>query len=178
MVTRAFIDLDMTGDTDGVMRMLRHLDTCFSVGGMTQFLGGDVAPYLRLRARGRFDEEGDDAVGSWAPLSQTSQRIRAHGAQTGQMPGITATHPINRRTGLMEDYITNGVGDVTPEGSGNISLHYPRRSVPARQGLQRKVRRAQLGDARTPARPVLGVSETDLFYVVSKLAFFIQKGPM
>lgn len=176
MVARGYIDLEIRGDEAGVMKMLQHLDSCFTAQGMTTFLQGDVAPWLSRRAQERFDSEGDDASGRWAPLSAATRDIRAAGAARGEW-AIQPAHPINVRTGDMEAYITQGGGEVTPEGSGNMALHYPRRTISATRGMRDKVRRAQVGDGRTRPRPVLAVSEVDLAEVVSKLAYFIQRGP-
>jgi hypothetical protein len=173
---RAFIDLQLIGDERGVLKMLAHLDTCFSPVGMAAFLGGDVTPWLRERAAHRFVQGGDDASGPWAPLRPATVEIRAGGIQRGEWPGISPTHPINKRTGLMEDFITKGAGEIV-SSPGSTTLYFPKRQVGVKMGLDKKVKRAQAGDSRTKARPVLAVGEVDLVTVVQSLAYFIQRGP-
>lgn len=171
------IDLQIIGDYRGVEAMLDHLDSCFSAQGMLQFLGMDVTQYLRLRAKARFDNEGDDAVGRWAPLLQSTRNIRESGIARGEWPGIAPAHPINRRTGDMEQFITEGRGDVVTVNMGS-ALYYPQRRTPSKKGVKQKVMRAQKGDtASTVARPALGVSMTDVNDIVQSLAFFIKRGP-
>lgn len=167
-----YIGIELIGDADEVFTMLDRLDSVFSSTGMSRFMKTDVVPYLQERARMRFSSEGDLASGKWLQLAETTVSIRDEGVASGEFIHGGA-HPINRRTDLMYDYITEGVGDITLEGNGNVSLHYPKRSAPGGEMTQ-KVRRAQAGDGKAPARPVLAVSEADVGFIVSKLAYFIQ----
>jgi len=129
---------------------------------------------LQERAEARFDMQGDGASGKWLPLAVATTEIRQAGIDSGHFAGITATHPINVRTGSMEEYITNGPGDITVEGAGSVALHFPNRVIPNRKALNTKVRRAQMGDGRTPRRPVLAVNEKDLSFFSIGLAKYIQ----
>ena len=147
--------------------MLNHLDSALSPVGLSAFLFGSVTPWLRQRAADRFASEGDDVSGKWEPLKESTIEFREH-------MGLGA-HPINRRTGELEEYITQGNGRIiaTPLGA---SLAYPGTDTVS-QHLTNKVKTAQSGKKypRTPARPVLGVDEKDLAYVVTQLAFFVQR---
>jgi hypothetical protein len=165
----AFLDLELVGDAVEVERMLVYLDSIFSGPGVVAFLAGNVGPYLRDRARDRFFQEGDSASGAWAPLSPASQEVRSR-LQVG------ADHPINRRTGELEEYITQSQWTVSMNALG-ATLSYPD-EPPKTLSLKEKMRRAQEGSDHPPtvARPVLGVDEVDLAYVVSILVFFIQAG--
>lgn len=167
------MEIVMIGDGLQVREMLDHLDSAFSVMGMGAFMDERIVPYLRTRAQGRFGAEGDGASGKWAPLKPATVKVREQGAATGIFAGISGSHPINVRTHDLEQYITQGRGEVTFEGNGNVSLHYPRRSAPAGE-LGKKVRRAQVGDGNAVPRPVLAINETDLTAVMSHLAYFIQ----
>lgn len=173
---RGFLDVEVIGNEAGVLAMLHHLDTCFSVQGMTEFLGMNVAPWLRERARNRFDAGGDDASGPWAPLRPATVEIREGGINRGEWPGISPTHPINKRTGLMEDYITRATGDIVASGSA-VALQFPKSTISVKGGMDKKIKRAQVGDSRTTKRPVLAVGEPDLVTVLQELAYFIQRGP-
>ena len=165
-----FMDISIVGNERGVQRMLSRLDSAFSPVGLTLFMHGSVEPWLERRARDRFATEGDDVTGKWKPLAQTTQEFREHA-------GHGASHPINRRTGELEAYITGTKALVSYPGPAITTLTYPG-NPPSGPMLKRKVTTAQKGHVgpKTPPRPVLGVNERDLAYVMTQLAFFIQKG--
>lgn len=144
-----------------------------SPAGLQEFLAATVFPYIKQRAASRFRGDGDDASGQWAPLAESTRRIRESGIASGEYVGITRSRPINRRTGELEAYITNGHGTFTSTSSGS-TLAYPQATTP--NNMVKKVRRAQQGDARTPARPVLAVGHTDLTFVTNALYRFIVTG--
>jgi hypothetical protein len=164
-----FLEIEMGGDFGQVNRMLDYLAGVLSPIGMAAFMATSVGPWLRSRAQDRFFEEGDSAVGKWAPLAQATQEVRAR-LQVG------ASGPINRRTGELENYITqsNWIITVNPLG---VTLQYPS-NPPRSQGLQEKMRTAQEGrlTPSTVPRPVLGMDEADLAYVLTSLAFLIEAG--
>jgi hypothetical protein len=162
-----YIDVQIVGDTSGVQAMLMHLHNKLSPGNMASFLLGNVDPFLRTRASARFSGEGDDVVGSWAPLQPATQAIRVN-------KGYGADHPINRRTGELERYITGTMGSVAVTPLGSV-LTSP--GTPPSGELADKVSTAQSGRAfpRTVPRPVLGVNERDLAAVLTMLALDIQK---
>lgn len=168
------VTLFIAGDKNSVRNMLDHLDSCFSAQGMTEFFGTAVVPYLRMRAGERFAQEGDNASGKWAPLAPATIDYREAGIASGEFRGISGAHPINRRSGSMEEYITQGVGEVITEGRSSSILYYPKRTVPARNTLSKKVRYAQTGQPNGKARPVLSVDATDLAAVTTKLAYFLE----
>jgi hypothetical protein len=165
----AFLDIELISDTAGVTAMLAYLDRVLSPGGMGAFLGLNIGPYLQSRARDRFQSEGDDVTGPWAPLASSTEEVRAR-QQVGP------AHPINRRTGELERYITDGQFRVVAHSLG-ATLTFPG-TTPARQSIRQKMEVAQQGRISPPtvARPVLGMNERDLAYVVATLAFFIERG--
>ncbi len=166
------IGISIIGDDKGVQAQLLALDTALNPLAVAALLGAEVTPYLAMRAKGRFAEEGDDVTGKWAPLSEATQNIRAAGAQQG-MWNVGPAHPINVRTHEMENYVTSGLGDLLPTAYGAV-LRYPRPQRSAE--LQKKMKTAQMGDGgRTPKRPVIGLNERDLTFVLTALAFHIQK---
>lgn len=154
-----------TVNNRSVDRMLHRMDIALSPPALAEFLMGTVAPYLEGRAESRFLDEGDDVVGAWAPLSAATQNIRAS-------LGYGADHPINVRTGELEEYITQGPPSTLmfPGGAG-ITLP----GAPAQGELLEKMMRAQGGDERTPARPVLGMNENDLIAVLLQLSTYISE---
>lgn len=163
----AFIDFDIVGDRHGVQAMLNRVDSALSVPGLALFLKGAVGPWVRERAQERFAAEGDDVTGKWAPLAQTTVEIRENA-------GFEGSHPINKRTGELEAYITQGQVDVDSV-PGLATLKFP--ANPPRSGsVRQKMKTAQGGRTSPPtvARPVLGMNERDLGQIMTMLAFHVR----
>lgn len=163
-----FIDFEIVGNERGVQEMLNVVDTALSPVGLASFLGLAVAPWIKQRAAERFANEGDDASGKWAPLEPVTVEIR-------EKSGFQGPGPINRRTGELEDYITQGaVGISTGPGMG--ALEYPK-GLPPTKSLKEKMETAQRGKTRRPQtvpRPVLAMNETDLSHVLVLMAMHVQ----
>lgn len=156
--------LGMTVDVGGdVEAKLNSLDTAISPAALMRFLGFKVDPYIRTRADARFRNEGDDVTGHWAPLSSATVRIR-------EDLGFPGEHPINKRTGELEDLITQH-RSLVAAFAGGASLIAPG-SQPTGE-LADKLRRAQAGDEKAPPRPVLGMNEQDLAAVLTMLAVHV-----
>lgn len=166
-----FLDFELVGDEQSVQLMLERLDTALSPIGMALWMGAVVGPWLRERAQGRFAEEGDDVTGKWKPLAPATQQIRS----AGEWP-VGPAHPINKRTSELENYITGSDATVVSHTMGS-SLTYPGKQT-RKKSVVEKVRTAQKGktNPRTPARPVLGMNERDLTFVLSSLAFHVKGG--
>lgn len=154
------ISVQIIGDDSGVQKMLAVLDTALNPVAIAGFLTGVVEPYVHERAEARFADEGDDVVGPWQPLKPATVAIR-------QAQGYGGAHPINVRTGELESYITEGPGNTLVHPFG-ATLTMP--GQPATGDLADKVRTAQEGDTRTVARPVMGLNEQDLAFVLLALA--------
>lgn len=162
-----FLDFEVVGNERGVQAMLMTIDSALSPVGLAAFLYGSVGPWIKQRAEERFRNEGDDVVGKWAPLQETTVHIR-------ESYGLGGEHPINKRTGELEDYITQGQLSVTT-APGVGTLQFP--GNPPRNGaLREKMKTAQQGRSspQTVARPVLGLNEKDLGVVMTMLAFHIE----
>lgn len=166
----AYIDIDLTGDSQYVDKMINHLDQKIGPQGLTAFLAMTVFPYLIQRAKERFQDEGDDVVGKWTPLAPATEVIR-------QQMGYGGSHPINRRTGELERYITQGSVTASVQASPlGAFLQHP--ASPPSGKLKSKVKTAQQGDPSfgrgVPPRPVLGMNEVDLGYIMTALAFYVS----
>lgn len=149
--------------------MLNRIDSSLSAVGLAAFLHGAVGPWVKERASDRFASEGDDVSGQWAPLSSATVEIR-------EKAGFGGDHPINKRTGELEAYITQGqIGVVASPGLG--VLKYPD-NPPRTKAIREKMKTAQQGRTRpsTVARPVLGLNERDLAQVLTMLAFHVRNG--
>lgn len=136
------------------------------------FLTGKVGPYLTVRAKNRFASEGDDVTGAWAPLKDATERIRASG-RAMQLWTVGDSHPINRRTGELERYITGGNLYAYPTSVG-ASLQFPKPS--GKKSIREKMRTAQRGKAspNTVPRPVLGLNSQDGLFMLAALAGIIK----
>lgn len=163
-----FIQFDIVGNQQGVQQMLDAVDSALSSTGLAAFFELNVGPWVQQRAQSRFEREGDDASGKWAPLQEATIEFREHA-------GFEGPHPINKRTGELEDYIAQEqIGIVTSPGVGVMT--YPK-DKPKSKALKEKLSTAQQG-RKTPStvpRPVLALSERDLSQVLVMLAFHVQK---
>lgn len=158
--------LEVDFDGGDVEALLSRLDVLLSPAALAEFfLGGMVEPYLLSRIENRFEEEGDDVTGGWAPLREATQAIRAS-------QGFGAAHPINRRTGEMLQFLMHGAKN-TPTAYG-ASLQIPDREPMGE--LFDKIQTAQMGKERTVPRPVLGMNLTDLSVVMMELEKYLAKG--
>jgi hypothetical protein len=169
MAGKSYIDIDLTGDAAYVTKMITHLDAKLGPQGLTAFLSLTVFPYLTKRAKQRFQGEGDDVVGKWTPLAPTTEVIR-------QAMGYGGAHPINVRTGELERYITQGSVQASVQASpAGAFLQHP--ASPPQGKLKSKLKTAQQGDPKfgrgVPPRPVLGMNEADLGFVMAELAFYV-----
>lgn len=158
------IAISISGDDSGVQAMLEAVDTALNPVAIVSFLGGVVQPWIRKRASERFTQEGDDVSGAWAPLEVTTQQIR-------ESLGFPGAHPINRRTGELEAFMTENQGILSSSGI-EASLTYPG-GEPTGE-LRNKVKVAQSGGQQpgyrpTPPRPVIGLGEQDLAFVLLAL---------
>lgn len=158
------VTYDFFSDDNGIQAVLMRMDTALNPVSIAEFLGATVEPWFHTRTQDRFLSEGDDVTGKWVPLSAATREIR-----TSQ--GFGAEGPINVRTTQLENYIVNSPGLL--ESAGSASLTLP--GTPATDVLQKKLTTAQEGDRRTPARPVLGMNEKDLVFVLYALGGFVTK---
>lgn len=158
--------LTMTLDDRAAVHAIEQLAALLSPVGLQGFLSSTVGPYLSKRAKERFESEGDDVTGRWAPLKEATVTIRSD-------LGFGGAHPINRRTGELEEWVVQGGWDAYPQMFG-ASLRYPR-NAPIGE-LRDKVETAQKGKSEpsTVKRPVLGVNEKDMIFVLAALAAGIK----
>jgi hypothetical protein len=160
--------VDVNVDSAAVMADIQHLMNTTDAPGLRKFLEDTADPYLQTRVRDRFSGEGDDASGQWLPLKPATESIRA-------ALGYGPAHPINVRTGDMQDYLTNSRADVATLGQGAV-LTFPPKGADALTA--QKIETAQVGKnwPPTPARPVVALSVTDEAAIVMDLADYITQG--
>lgn len=169
-MTKAFqggADIQFIVQAEQVERAYAEMALKVSPVGMAGYLQAFVDPWIRERAEARFSDEGDDVVGKWAPLQEVTANFRAQA-------GYGAYHPINERTGELRDYITNSPNNVNIHPAG-ATLQMP--GQPPTGELEAKVKRAQKGSQspNTPARPVMGMNEGDLAFVLTSMSAWFNK---
>lgn len=163
------IDVEITGDFKDTELMLSSLLEAVSPLTMTRFMMEQMTPYLEGRAATRFTSEGDDVVGSWAPLKPATEAIR-------QSKGFPPSHPINKRTGQLEDFILHGGKDFETTADA-ATMFMPGYGTGVSSDLMDKLTTAQMGKSypSTVARPVIGLDETDLAAALTMLGFWVQE---
>jgi hypothetical protein len=146
--------------------VLDRLEEIFTPDTLATFLGAEVGPYLKKRAEARFAQEGDSASGKWVPLKDATVQIRLS-------QNIGGEHPINRRTGELENWVVGSGWNAYPTGLG-ATLQYPGKAPTGE--LLEKVTTAQKGKTypSTVPRPVLAVDDTDALQVTAILGAFIS----
>lgn len=138
--------------------------------GSAMFLDQVYLRWLKERAAARFQNQGDDTVGNWAPLKPATLEYRREA-------GFSPT-PINVRTGAMRAWMTESDPKFFFKGTG-VTMRYPG-NVP-RGELRSKVKTAQSGRGRgnhpgpkTPPRPILGIGAPDLVAAVRLYGNWIE----
>lgn len=170
------IDVEIYGDVDQVNMYLEHLESRLTFHELALWLETEIKPYLVERIQQRFANEGDDVVGTWAPLTPRTQQWRAWGREK-QMWDVGDDHPINQRTRDMYEYLTEGTWQVYTGGAGQGSavLSSPTSKQNDRV-MREKLSQAQRGRGRSPARPVLGLGPPDLAYFLTEFAIHLAGG--
>ena len=162
--------VEIYGNDAGVQRMLEAVDTALNPVAISGFLSEVIDPYLRKEARSRFNTEGDNASGKWAPLADSTQAIR-------DSMGYGASHPINRREDELYNYVVNTPGGVQTNPLG-ATLMFPK-NYPGGD-LGEKLSAAQTGGVggsgrSFPARKVYALGQDDLYFVLLALASHIER---
>src|SRR4051812_718504 len=100
----AGFSVEIIVDKDSVKHVFATLEKNVQQTAISAWLLAIVDPFLRERVRNRFSNEGDDAVGgAWAALRPSTEGIRAS-------QGYSPSHPINVRSGAMENFLIGTPG--------------------------------------------------------------------
>jgi len=152
--------------TGNVEEKLLMLDTAVSPTALALFLGVAVDSYIRGRASDRFAQEGDDVTGPWKQLRPATIGYR-------EFEGYPGPHPINVRSGELEEFITGNDGLVVTTQKG---AYYKLPGNRPNGELGKKFETAQKGRKKphTLPRPVLGMNQTDLGAVLTMLFHSIE----
>lgn len=170
-------NLAKQGTFQSVEALLREFEDTMTSESLADFMGKVIYPYLRDQSLDRFESEGDETTGKWAPLSDASERWRRWDGVGGD--------DLNKRTGKLEEFIRQAVPTII-RGSDSAILQYPG-GLPGDKNTAQKYRVAQQGQAagvdkrrkpKTPPRPIVAVGVEEFAVVSSRLEKFIMTGEM
>lgn len=151
------VDLSFLVEDADVQALLLSLELKLGPVEMGGFMSSIVAPYLKERVKARFENEGDDAVGKWAPLAPATVESRI--AQ-----GYGGEHPINIRTHELENFILAAPAQLTLDPFGVAITIKPEASGK----IENKLQYAQA------TRPVLGVGVVDLEFILTEMFLYVD----
>jgi len=161
------VSVSVEVDDHSAQVALNHTSNAVTSTSLAEFLRTDAVDWLQARAQNRFSAEGDDASGFWKPLKWPTENFR-------EAMGVERAHPINKRTGKLEDFVTSSRGMVAPRGQG-AALMWP---GPAGDPiLEGKLQTAQKGKRKpnTVARPVVAANQIDVYGLQSAMAAWIEE---
>lgn len=142
--------------------------------GYVMLLAGPIHQYLQSRARAMFQYEQGPEGDAWAPLAPATHNWRRSAIKRGETaPDVGPEHPINRRTGDLEDAMTTG-GPSILAGASSLVLSFP--GDMAQAGREAKFSQAQNGRGTSPARPVIGLGADDLGQIMVLANRFFAEG--
>lgn len=157
---RFSVDVDVTSVEDLIDSVLESV----SPPGLYVFMEGQVAEYFQEQVVNIFSSLGGGVPGgSWAPLTETTIKIR-------EMLGYMDDMAINERTGRLFDWALTHSTDMDAFG---VMLEVPdmKSAYAGESDMMRKLTTAQQGwtqgagdmipDAHTPPRPILGLDSGD-----------------
>jgi hypothetical protein len=129
---------------------------------MIGFMNDKVDPFITKEIVDRFQNEGDSTVGRWAPLSPSTEQIR--------MDMGFAPFPINERSGELRRALEHDRNFRTLVDGASMDV--PGAYEP--ESVRNKIKTAQQGsvsnpkfpNSTTPPRPVLGLSDNDMFEIM------------
>lgn len=153
---------------EDVLVALAAMSRAVGAASLTLFLETVLEEWFEVRAERRFQTEGDAASGKWEELLFPE----THNFRESQ--GFPPDHPINRRTGELQNWVTNAGGTATPFGSGDGAiLTWP--ELPTEDELRTKYDTAQRGKPNpyTPPRPVVAMDLIDLDFALEALEKWI-----
>lgn len=150
------IEVWAEAEPSSIAAATRGIEHAISDASIEIWLAAEASPYVANQARVRFANEGDPTVGQWAQLSSATVGIR-------ESKGYSGAHPINKRTGALEAYITQAAGRIEPTSTG-VQLVTPEDTPDGELAL--KLATAQGGGTSKwgnpiPKRPVLGIGLED-----------------
>jgi hypothetical protein len=158
------VNMVFRSDDAAAMYLIMHLASRLSNAGLRLFLSGHVLPHLREEIEESFATETDPEDESWLSLAEATITIReSKGYGSG---------PINQRTGELKNFIMRNsfLGEI----GGAFVLQIPGQNASGELGHKMQV--AAGADPKFSARPILGLTENDLAFVVGSMNTWIIGG--
>lgn len=170
-------DIEIKVEADSTLKALDHIATVTSPQSLAEFLRYFAQPYFRARIDARFASEGDAAVGGkWQELAFNTARFR-------EFKGFSPFHPINKRTGDMQRFLTSSFAvDAFGYGArlripGSLSGEMRKKVMTAQMGTVRGAGSERGGPNRpAPPRPVLAVDGLDARAISDGLLQWVTQG--
>lgn len=156
------ISFDVTVDMAAVELSLERAEAAISGPSLSAFLQNGGVQVLQERAAERFDREGDDINGRWADLKYITRIIRLY-------TGFPPEHPINRRTGALQNFVVTNQGEHRATGF-TAGMSWP---TGESGRVAKKYLGAQKGEGTAPPRPVAAANGVDLQLLLSGVAHWI-----
>lgn len=135
-----------------------RVDRALANESLAIFLEEQAHEYVRSVEKNRFASEGDALSGQWAPLADSTIEDRV---KQGYGAG-----PILQRTGELYDYVVESAPTIVPF-PGGVAMDLP--GDTSNPVLLKKLTTAQKGAGKVPARPVIGIGETDAMAITDLL---------
>lgn len=137
---------------------------------LARWMKDDALDIIEGRTERRFEAEGDDASGKWAPLTHDTQRIRS---SQGYMPD----HPILERSGELREAVLTSKGNLTVDPSG-VMLEWPGGINTPDNSKHIAYAIAQKGSLpnKTVSRPIAAADDTDMILLMESLADELFEG--
>ncbi len=163
--------VDTTWDATNVSDLIQRVVAATMGTSLAQFLVAMANPYMTDEIVQRFAYEGDSKSGNWAPLSDTTQRIR-------EAMGFSPDGPINERDGELLDFMINSRDYIAGDDWAMMQLP----GDPPSFALEQKLLHAQQGahdnglfpGAQTPPRPVLATGPDDMMTLLKLLQVHVM----
>lgn len=155
-----------------VKALMEKLRSRVSKPSIRIYLRSQARPFLQGRMQQRFQNEGDELTGKWAPLRPTTAMIRANA-------GYGAQRPINIRSGELFKFVMDG--KVTAEaltfpGRTGTKNQQSKLQVAQRGGFGSSASQGAIGPRRpAPPRPVLAFGEADRTVIMTSLMEWVTK---
>lgn len=136
-----------------LLKRMTALQDAISPEAIAQHHAATTTGFLKNRVLSRFESEGDDVSGKWAPLSDYTVQDRA-------ARGFPPAHPILRRTGALRKWVM----DSPPATTGETFM-WPSKLPPNNSHIAFAYWGAQVGRSNMPRRRIVVVNMADFLTI-------------
>ena len=138
-----------------LLKRITALQDAISPEAIAQHHAATTAGFLKNRVLSRFESEGDEVSGKWAPLSDYTVQDRVQ-------KGFPPTHPILRRTGALRKWVMDSPSATTGE-----TFMWPSKLPPNNSHIMFAYWGAQVGNpgGNLPRRRIVVVNMADFLTI-------------